>query len=78
MRWETLDGIDLRAEFLDEEDKIKQAGTIEVVFDDGLPVGVFVDLKDGRLICFGSLETDADGCRKQLFVSVTEKENDDG
>lgn len=78
MKWETVSSAYDLAEFLNKEDRVEQAGPVNIVFEDGTPTTVVVELKDGRFLRFASKETDGDGCRKGLFVSVTEKENDDG
>ena len=73
MKWFLCDRVEDLEEFTGNDDSVKNVKDVEVVFDDGVPTGVLIELKDGMLLHFCSKKTDDDGSRRGLNVSTTKE-----
>ena len=67
MRWELEDNLDA---ILNKNDEVEKLSKVEVCFNDDILTHVLVEMDDGSLLSFCSTETDHDGCRKGLCVTM--------
>lgn len=73
MKWYLADVQDDLEEFLCRGENLKNVKDVEIVFDDGIPTGVLVELTDGVLLHFCSRDVNPDGTRERLNVSTTKE-----
>lgn len=76
MRWEAEDCSYGNPEFLNEGEEVKSLKVVEFIIEDGNVTGILIEQKDGTLIAVQSKETDEEGCRKELFVSVCQPDEE--